>query len=473
MPLVNDVHSRLNPIEVESIARPNSADDVAGCVRDCIGRGESLAVSGHRHAMGGQQFASGRTLLDMRALSNVVDFDVDRGLLTIGAGADWRRIVVATRSQDASGGPAWAIRQKQTGADELTLGGSVACNAHGRGLAMGPIVEDVESMSLVDGRGELRRCSRDENRELFELAIGGYGLFGVIVDITLRLVPRRKLRRIVRVLDLEDAYAAVERHELDGALYGDFQYAIEPSDDSFLRRGVLACYETVDDSCSVGGDGAGLSRDAWLELLSMAHTAKRRAFETYTRHYLSTHGRIYWSDSMQLSTYVPSYAEFLGATRGAEAVDESLVITELFVPPARVLELMVAARAILRRSRVEDIYGTIRSIRRDSTTFLPWARDDFACVILNLRTEHSPAGVERTRAVARDLIDAAADLGGSFYLTYHRWATRAQLLRCYPRLPVFLARKRALDPNGVFASDWHRHVATLLERDATTLRSGA
>ena len=60
------------------------------------------------------------------------------------------------------------------------------------------------------------------------------------------------------------------------------------------------------------------------------------------------------------------------------------------------------------------------------------------------------------------LIDAAADRGRSFYLTYHRWATREQLLRCHPKLPEFLALKRKHDPAGVLDSDWHRHLRRVL-----------
>ena len=38
------------------------------------------------------------------------------------------------------GGQAWAFAQKQTGADRLTIGGSLSANMHGRGLTMPPFV---------------------------------------------------------------------------------------------------------------------------------------------------------------------------------------------------------------------------------------------------------------------------------------------------------------------------------------------
>ncbi|MCV6900881.1 hypothetical protein OE165_28005, partial [Escherichia coli] len=82
------------------------------------------------------------------------------------------------------GGPRWGIRQKQTGADDLTLGGSLACNAHGRGLAMGPMVEDIERLTVVTTGAEVVECSRQANAVLFSLVVGGYGLFGVVTEVT-------------------------------------------------------------------------------------------------------------------------------------------------------------------------------------------------------------------------------------------------------------------------------------------------
>ena len=59
-------------------------------------------------------------------------------------------------------------------------------------------------------------------------------------------------------------------------------------------------------------------------------------------------------------------------------------------------------------------------------------------MIFNLRTRHDPAGIERTAHSFRGLNDAAIRLGGSFYLTYHRWSTRRQIEAAYPEFARFL-----------------------------------
>jgi FAD/FMN-containing dehydrogenase len=423
--------------------------------------------------MGGQQFATGSLLIDTANLSRAIRLDTDPGLLQMEAGAQWPTVVRAThelQSGDAgdagdAGATRWGIRQKQTGADALSLGGAVAANVHGRGLLMRPFVDDVDSLRLVTADGQLVECSRQRNGELFSLVCGGYGLFGVVASVTLRLGPRLKIRRLVDILDVDEAIPAVRRRVADGCLYGDFQYAIDPADDGFLRRGVCACYAPVADGVPVSDESADLTSDDWAALLRLAHTDKREAFRAYAAHYLASHGRVYWSDEMQLSTYLPSYDQFV-KDLAAPGAPESLVIGELLVPPDALREFLARGRRVLRSTGAEDIYGTIRSILRDETSFLPWARADYACVIFNLRTRHDQAGIARTTRTFHALQAEAIALGGSFYLTYHRAADRAQIEACYPRFKQFLELKRQYDPTERFTSDWYRHYAAMFRATA-------
>lgn len=460
--VLNDIHSRLNATTVDRVVRPRDVDEVRAAITQAKVENRTISVSGGRHAMGGQQFGAGTLHLDMTGMTRVLGFDRDRGHIQLEAGADWPTIIAATHAVQDDG-VRWGIRQKQTGADMLTLGGTIAANAHGRGLLMGPIVDDIEEVTLVTADGEVMRCSREENQELFSLVVGGYGLFGIVVAATLRLSPRLKVQRIVNVIDLDDAMNAVYRRVAEGCLYGDFQYAIEPSDDGFLKRGVMACYKPADEAAPLSDDAGDLPREAWLSLLALAHSDKTRAFAEYARHYIGTHGRVYWSDTMQLGMYIPSYSEFLlsAGVRPAGGPDESLMIGEHYVQPEKLMDFMEMARRQLREHGVENIYGTIRSIRGDTTTFLPWAEQDRACVIFNLRTVHTPEGVARTHQAFRGLTDAALDLGGGFYLTYHRAATQKQVERAYPRFEQFLEMKKKYDPHERFQSEWYRHYREL------------
>jgi FAD/FMN-containing dehydrogenase len=101
-------------------------------------------------------------------------------------------------------------------------------------------------------------------------------------------------------------------------------------------------------------------------------------------------------------------------------------------------------------------------IERDTESFLAWAKQPYACTIFNLHTVHTPEGHEHSAGAFRRLIDMAARRDGSWFLTYHTFGTRDQLLRCYPELPEFVRLKRHYDPNERFQSEWYRHLVSVL-----------
>jgi FAD/FMN-containing dehydrogenase len=176
--------------------------------------------------MGGQQFGTDTVLIDIRKLNHVLNLDRKNGMIEVEAGIEWPELIDGYLSRQNGDRQPWGIAQKQTGADRLTMAGTIAVNAHGRGLKMKPFISDVESFVLVDATGAARKCSRTENAELFRLAHGGYGLFGIVTSLQLRLVPRKKVERVVEIRLVDDLMSAFEKRSADGFLYGDFQFSI-------------------------------------------------------------------------------------------------------------------------------------------------------------------------------------------------------------------------------------------------------
>jgi FAD/FMN-containing dehydrogenase len=468
MPTLNDLHSGLNRTPVKEVCLPRDSGEVAMLIRRAREHGEVVSVAGGRHAMGGQQFATGSVHVDTRAMSRVLSLDPVRGLVEAEAGITWPALMDALEAMqpEHAGAPSselWTIRQKQTGADRMTLGGSVSANIHGRTLGLPPLVADVESAALVDAEGIEREVSRTSDPRLFSLVVGGYGLFGIITRVRLRLARRLTLRREVCLLDAPDLPAAFAERVRAGYHLGDWQFAIDPAGDEFLRRGVFSCYRPVPAQPIPPGQRS-LAPADWLRLLELAHRDKARGFAEYARHYLATNGQLYHSDRCQLATYIDGYHRLLSAPCRAG----SEIITELYVGPEDLPAFMADAAAVLRREEADVIYGTVRLAAQDTETFLPWARRDVAGVIFNLHTARTRAAVARSARVFRGLIDAAIAYGGSFYLTYHRFATRRQLLACHPDLPRFLEAKRACDPSGIFQSKWFRHHLGVLASARTT-----
>jgi FAD/FMN-containing dehydrogenase len=455
---VNDVHSQLNRTRVRELLEPRAGDELAEIVRSASQRGLPISVSGCRHSMGGQQFGTDSLCIDTRRLDGVISFDQERGLIEVEAGIQWPKLIRAYLGAQADRANQWGIAQKQTGADTFTLGGSLSSNVHGRGLAMKPLISNIQSFTLINADGKSIRCSRDENHELFRVAIGGYGLFGLIDRVTLRLVPRKKLRRVVEIIRADDLPKRFEERIAQKFLYGDFQFSVDEKSADFLQRGVFSCYEPIDQDEPISAKKE--LRDAdWLELLRLAYTDREKAFKHYSNYYLSTNGQTYWSDTSQLSAYLPNYAEKIRDLIGGD--ESSLIITEIYVPRGDLPDFLAQAAKLLRSNRTTVIYGTIRLIEKDDESFLGWAKEPYACIIFNLLTLHTSTGIEASARSFRGLIDLAIARGGSYYLTYHKFAKPEQVMACYPQFKQFLDLKRKYDPVERFQSDWYRHYRSL------------
>jgi hypothetical protein len=123
--------------------------------------------------------------LDASGLDRVLRFDVARQLVEVQAAAPWSALI----DHLASTHPELSALTADPGLP-ATVERCVSANAAGPDGR--PICAHVESLALVTADSELRRASRDTNRELFALALGGQGVIGVPYSVTLRLESLRQ-----------------------------------------------------------------------------------------------------------------------------------------------------------------------------------------------------------------------------------------------------------------------------------------
>jgi len=455
--LVNDCHSQLNPTMVSEVHFPTTIDAARKLVVRAGNHSRSLSICGARHAAGGQQFLSDGILLDMTKLKGVRHLDSEAGLVTVEGGAIWSDVQAALEQIQSKSPQPWGINQKQTGLNTLTIGGTIGANAHGQGLMLKPFVEDVESLRLIGSDGDIVDCSARRNPELFALVVGGYGIFGIVCDATLRLVPRQKVKRLVQLVDNQQLGKCVADSIGKGFRYGHYQLNINEQASGYLQEGIYSTYEPVDSSTPITGRHKTMERDRWLEIIELVHRDKQSAYESYVKFYESTDGSVNWADIWQNNYYRLDYHKRLG-----NAQEATEVLSEIYVPLERLPEFLTQAREHLLAHGCNIIYSTVRFIDKDDITYLPWARQRYACVIFNFHTVHSKEEIDRTMNAWSYLIDRAIAIDGSFYLTYQHVADKKQLLSCYPKFQSYLEMKLKYDPHETFQSDWYRWHKRLL-----------
>jgi FAD binding domain len=118
--------------------------------------------------------------VDASGLDRILRLDAARQLVEVQAATPWSVLV-------------GYLAATVPGLSELTADGGLpatvaeAVTSNAPGPDGRPISAHVEALALVTADGDLRRASRTSNRELFALAVGGQGLFGVAYSVTLRI----------------------------------------------------------------------------------------------------------------------------------------------------------------------------------------------------------------------------------------------------------------------------------------------
>jgi FAD/FMN-containing dehydrogenase len=445
--LLNDA-SGLNPTPVRGISFAGESIDETvariGPLLRQIASGEepALVVSGARHSMGGQSLLGGGWVLDTLPMTRV-SVDAAGQTMRVGSGATWRTIIPVLNAA----GFAPMVMQSN---NDFTVGGSLSVNCHGWHTNSPPIASTVRSLRVLTASGRVTTCSSNENAELFGLVLGGYGLYGIILDADLAIVPNVVYEpRFEPVPTSEYAAAFADRVYAPGSrvemAYG--RLSIDPF--SFLDQAIIGTYVPVRQT---RGQVLPLSGDthSGLRRAIFRNSASNGAGKTL-RWWLELHLNPPLAGPVSRNSILNASASVLAN----DDPDSTDILHEYFVPQHRLWEFVRAAKQIIRRAEGNLLNVTVRDVRRDDLSALAYARQDAFGLVMLFVQERTQAGEVRMRTMTRSLIDAAIASGGTFYLPYRPHATIEQLRRSYPAWDAAMRAKDYYDPDGVFRDTFY------------------
>jgi len=177
----------VRPLRVE---RPATTDAVQRAVAAAAASGLRIKPVGSGHSFTGIAVAPG-VQLDLTDLSGVIDADVATGRVTLAAG---------TRLHELPGllAPYGLAMANMGDIDRQTIAGATSTGTHGTGLGFGGLATQIVAAKLVTGTGEILTVSETERPELLPAVRVGLGALGVLVEVTLQLVPRFVLHAVER-----------------------------------------------------------------------------------------------------------------------------------------------------------------------------------------------------------------------------------------------------------------------------------
>lgn len=399
-----------------------------------------VSIAGARHSMGGQTIYPGGIAIDMLPF-NGMKLDEEKNLLHVQAGAKWADVIPYLDQHDRS----VAVMQSD---NSFTVGGSLSVNCHGWQYGRPPIASTVESFHLMKADGSVIACSRTQNRELFSLALGGYGLFGVILDADLRVVPNERLRLEQYVVPLGraiESFAQSLRENPDVEMvYARMNIMPQKMFDEVVVNVFRRETGPIPHLTAAGSH--------WFPRLVFRGSAgstygKEMRWSAETKIQPEVTGKVF-SRNQLMNDNAEWYLD-----RSQETTD---ILHEYFVDRGHAGEFVASARRIIRKYNEDLLNVTVRDVRADSDTFLNYARHDSLAFVMFFSQSRTPAGDAEMQAMTRELVDAVLQAGGEYYLPYRLHATSEQFRRAYPQADKFFNLKRKYDPQELFQNQFYR-----------------
>ena len=459
---------------------PRTAQDVVDCVLKAKSEGRIIATRGTGYSFGGQTIPSSygqKTMqIDMTGLT-VCTYDSSKDLVTAQAGAKWIQVnsLLRTLKRRAT---------SSTSYDRFSVGGAVSVNGHGRGGGSIPstLGDTVVKMTVVTAEGVLKTLERpsaafvaqgdhldyhdNEDDSLFRLMIGGWGMFGIIVDATFTTVE-----------DVEVAPCPLQLMEANGftnwwktqhhdqvAAFGRLTTAVgERWQRAMGRTWVVS--ERQEQKLGVPPAGHSRTR-AIIErpFLTFAMYAPSFMLEPFLRM------KYYAEVAMRLATAKRSLASralsenFDNLTMWGSKKDVVLegkaTLIEFFVPLSKYSQFVSKGAEVLERyPSVPLLNTTLRIVQESRTAYLsympPNSDEPAVAIVLFIRRDDD----EQIASLTRELTEKALSVGGNFYLPYLRHPSKDHVRKAYgaDRYDTVVEARSHFDPDGLFRSAFSDH----------------
>jgi decaprenylphospho-beta-D-ribofuranose 2-oxidase len=390
----------------------------------------------------GDAAQNGRGVVVSPVTTAAVAVDDDRQTVTASATTTFAEILARIV-------PAGFILPVLPGTSQLTVGGALAADVHGKNHRQaGSLSAWVEQVELVDGAGELRLLSSGSDPAGLRASLGGMGLTGIMLAATIRLrrigsdmmaVTSRRAENLDAVLSmLEGATSQYSLAWIDATATG-----------AALGRGI------VDTADHASPDPVPAGRD-----LSYRRAARHRA------------------PAMPASLVTPLTARTLNSLWYRRAPSERAVLTDLatfftpldavqgwtnvlgpdglvqyqFVVPVGAESVLAAALAAIQAGNCAPFLATLKRFGVASGGPLSFPMPGW-CLAIDM-----PAGRPGLGAVLHALDMRVADAGGRVYLAKDARISQYAFEAMYGELADWRATRDRLDPHRLFRSDLGRRV---------------
>ena len=400
-----------------------------------------IAIAGAQHSMGGHTMYPNGIVINMRPYKQM-KLDTINDILTIGSGALWKDAINYLDRY----GRSVSIMQAF---NSFSIGGSLSVNGHGWQKNLPPLSSSVISFTLMNANGKIINCSRDENLELFKSVLGGYGLFGIILDVKLKVVDNTALKykyvNLSTAKYLEYYNKFISENEKTELVFGRLRI----SNKKFLEEATLNFFEKTPSKPMPLSHGKSIESKRLIFRGSVdSEYGKRLRWDLETSANKLSRNTIYSRNEL-LNDDVS-----LIENKDTTSTD---ILHEYFIPERNFNQFINDIKPILLQSDIDLLNITIRRVEKDDDAYMNYAKESVYGFVILFNQKKTNNQEKAMMGLTDQLIDVTIKNEGTYYLPYRLHISREKMRQVYPQAGHFFELKMKYDPTEVFSNKFYEH----------------
>ncbi len=160
-----------------------------GAVQSVVARESRVRALGSRHSFSDLADSPG-SLVSLAGLPRMLEVDSAAAAVKVAAGMRYAELGEVLHRHG------WALHNLGS-LPHISVAGACATATHGSGVANGNLATAVAAMEMITAEGDLVTLSRAAGGSGFEGTVVGLGALGIVVSLTLDLIPTFRLRQEV------------------------------------------------------------------------------------------------------------------------------------------------------------------------------------------------------------------------------------------------------------------------------------
>ncbi|OIK15386.1 hypothetical protein BIV60_09940 [Bacillus sp. MUM 116] len=436
---IQDV-GRLLPTKIERIEKGNEVEQIVNILKRAKRDGLKVSIAGKRHSQGGHTYYPDGVVLDMTSFNKILGINQKRKTIHVQSGATWDGIQKALAPE----GLAVKVMQSQ---NIFTVGGAISVNVHGRDIKNESLGKSINWFHLLLPNGKIMKVDWNSEPELFKDVLGGYGLFGVILDVELQVTDDEVYEILTKKVSVEEFpnYVHILRENPDVKMaYARISVAPKTLMYSMFVVEYHKTKKPLTESLrNLKEDQQPFLTYSLLNLSRKTSFGKDWLWDLQEKYFLSLNKSL-----ISRNNAMRSESDFL-LYKNQKNTD---TLQEFFVPIDEYPSYIKDMKAFLTNDDINLLNFTIRYVSKDDLSMLSYANTDMIALVALFNHGKQKQDVEKAQKSIQKMIDITLSHNGTFYLPYYPYATKKQLLESYTNFNEFVQEKEKYDPNETISS---------------------